>query len=78
MKTINTVKKLQDELATIAEISREIPLPYKVIIERKIIGFNAYLSKVLTIETEIHNDELQNYASDLLTELESQQYEENN
>mgnify|MGYP003597200471 CR=1 FL=1 len=46
MKTINTVKKLQDELATIAEISREIPLPYKVIIERKIIGFNAYLSKI--------------------------------
>lgn len=78
MQTINTIQKLQDELAIIAEISKEIPLPYKVIIDRKIIAFNAYLSKVLTIETKIHNDELQNYASELLTELESQQYEENN
>lgn len=78
MQTIKTVHKLIDELATIAEISKEIPLPYKVIIDRKIIGFNAYLSKVLTIETENHNSELQNYTSDLLTELESQQYEENN
>lgn len=72
------IQKLQDELAIIAEISKEIPLPYKVIIDRKIIGFNAYLSKVLTIETESYNNELQNYASDLLTELENQCHKENN
>ncbi len=77
MKVISTIQKLQDELATLAEISKEIPLPYKTIIDAKIVGFRAYLNKILTIETECYNYELQNYASDVLTELESQQYKEN-
>lgn len=75
MSTINTIHKLADEMAIIAEISKEMPLPYKSIITRKIVDFNAYLAKILTIETE-NNSELQNHASDLLTELESQQFEE--
>lgn len=75
MNTVNTIHKLADEMAIISEISKEMPLPYKSIITRKIIDFNAYLAKILTIETE-RNHELQKFGSDLLTELESQQFEE--
>ena len=75
MNTIDTIYNLADEIAVIEEISKEIPLPYKVIITRKIVDFNAYLAKILTIETE-SNHELQNLGSDLLTELENQQFEE--
>ncbi len=77
MKTINTIQKIADEMVVIAEISKELPLPYKTIIDAKITGFIAYLAKILTTETESYNSELQNYASDILTELESQQYENN-
>ena len=75
MNTINTIHKIADEMAVINEISKEMPLPYKSIITRKIVDFNAYLAKILTIETE-SNHELQKLGSDLLTELESQQFEE--
>lgn len=75
MNTINTIHKLADEMAVIAEILKEMPLPYKTIITNKITGFNAYLAKILTIETE-SNNYFQNLGSDLLTELESQQFEE--
>ena len=75
MSTINTIHKLADEIAVISEISKEMPLPYKSIITRKIVDFNAYLAKILTIETE-SNHELQNLGSDLLTELENQQFDE--
>lgn len=88
MNTIDTIYKLVDEMAVIAEISKELPRPYKNIIDIQIIGFKVYLSKILTIETEGEintnstfrkaekNEDLQIYASDLLTELENQQFEE--
>lgn len=88
MNTIDTIYKLADEMAVIAEFSKELPRPYKNIIDIKLIGFQVYLSKILTIETEGEinsnitfrkvekNEDLQNYASDLLTELEAQQFEE--
>ena len=46
MSTNKTIQKLQKELAIISEISKDIPLPYKTIIDAKIIGFNAYLKKI--------------------------------
>lgn len=46
MSTNKTIQKLQKELAVISEISKEIPLPYKTIIDSKIIGLNAYLKKI--------------------------------
>lgn len=46
MSTNKTIQKLQKELAVISEISKEIPLPYKTIIDAKIIGFNVYLKKI--------------------------------
>ena len=75
MSTINTIHKLADEIAVISEISKEMPLPYKSIITRKIVDFNAYLAKILTIETE-SNNYFRNLGSDLLTELENQQFDE--
>lgn len=75
MSTIDIIQKIADEIAVIREISKELPQPYSVIVNQKIIDFNSYLAKALTLETE-NNSVLQNYASDLLTELENQQFEE--
>ncbi len=77
MKTIETIQKLIDETAVFSVLGQELPEPYKTIISKKTAVFDAYLSEILTNETERYNTELQNYASDLLTELEAQQYEEN-
>lgn len=77
MKTIEIIQKLMDEMAVFSEIAKEMPHPYKTIIDNKILGFNLYLSKVLTIETENQNNEMQNITSDLLEELESPIFKEN-
>lgn len=77
MKAIETIKKLIDEMAVFSVLAQELPEPYKTTVSKKSAVFDAYLSEILTIETERYNTELQNYASDLLTELESQQYQEN-
>jgi len=77
MKAIEIIKKLIDETAVFSVLVQELPEPYKTTISKKSEVFDAYLSEILTIETEKYNAELQNYASDLLTELEAQQYEQN-
>ena len=75
MTTINTVQKIFDEMAVFSEISKDIPPPYNVILNKKIFSINAYLSKILTLETDFQNSEKQNLTSDLLTGLERQQFE---
>lgn len=77
MKTADTIQKLIDETAVFSVLVQDVPEPYKNVINSKIQDINDYLAKILTIETESYNTEFQNYASDILTELESQQYENN-
>ena len=69
MKTIEIIQKLTDEMAVLSVLAEEIPLPYKTIIDNKILGFNLYLCKVLTIETESKN-----FVSDSETKLENQTF----
>lgn len=77
MYNIDSIQKLIDEMAVFSVLVQELSEPYKTTISKKSKVLNAHLSEILTIETEKYNAELQNYASDLLAELEAQQYEEN-
>lgn len=71
MKIIDTIQKLIDEMAVFSEISKEIPPPYNVILNQKIFSINAYLSKILTLETEQQTNEKQNLDSDFKTDSEN-------
>lgn len=77
MYNIDSIQKLIDEMAVFSVLVQELSEPHKTTISKKSKVLNAHLSEILTIETEKYNAELQNYASDLLAELEAQQYEEN-
>lgn len=76
MDTIKIINSLQDEMAIIELISKDLPFPYAEIMKYKINKINSFLSTVNTIETERNGIDLQNYASDLLSELEAQSFEE--
>ncbi|WP_434981549.1 hypothetical protein [Daejeonia sp. YH14] len=52
MQAIETVRSLLDEIPVLAEISKDMPFPYNVVIRQKIKEFNTYL-------TEIHTKEIQ-------------------
>ena len=78
MKTLKIIRELLDEIPIVIEISKDLPFPYNIVIEQKTKEFNAYLIEINSLETEKYNSELQNYAIDLLTELESQQFTETN
>ncbi|WP_028123269.1 hypothetical protein [Epilithonimonas tenax] len=76
MEAIQIINNLQDEMAIVELISKDLPFPYAEIMHHKIKKINSFLTKVNSIETERNGIDLQNYASDLLTELEAQQFEE--
>ncbi|WP_407503434.1 hypothetical protein [Elizabethkingia miricola] len=74
MNTIETIRQLLDEMPVIAEISNDMPFPYKIIIEQKTKEFNAYLEEIHEIEIEIekHSNTIENFTRDLsnITEVD--------
>lgn len=76
MDTIKIINSLQDELAIIELITKDLPITYARIMNHKIEKINSFLSEINSIETEKNNADLQYYASDLLIELEAQEFEE--
>ena len=76
MDTIKIINSLQDELAIIELITKDLPITYARIMNHKIEKINSFLSEINSIETEKNNADLQDYASDLLIELEAQEFEE--
>lgn len=76
MQTINTIRELLDEVPVITEISKNLPPFYKIHIAEKIKDFNAYLEEIHNKEIWKNGQELQYFTSDILNELESQQFKE--
>lgn len=74
--TVKIINSLQDEIVIVELISKDLPFPYAEIMQHKIKKINDFLTEVNSIETERNGIDLQNYASDLLTELEAQSFEE--
>lgn len=76
METINTIRELLDEVPVLAEISKSLPAYYKTTITEKIRDLHTYLEEIHNKEMFKNGKELQKYSSDVLNELESQQFED--
>ncbi|MEG2309764.1 hypothetical protein [Chryseobacterium sp.] len=76
METINTIRELLDETPVLAEISNNLPPYYKIPITEKIKDLHTYLEEIHNKEMWKNGQELQKYSSDVLNELESQEFED--
>jgi len=60
MKTIDNIRELLDEMPILSQIAKDLPFPYKPIINQKIKEFNSYLEEIHSQELDINNSNLKN------------------